>query len=310
MVKTLWQNPEEAHHCSRDGTLQWSDELVATNDPDILKYFWPRAGVPPSRPLATGNVFKPLQGEGGNRQLGRPGARLERRNDSIVKRHFSLADDYARTEGENNKLVIYGYLGGFCGLAGHTLIATQTTSGGLFRRMACKPPVARVSRPILSLIPRLGPVTFLKSSRFNLRDNITRVADQIVRDQLDILYVVGGDGSLTGGAADQRRPGTEGSPLPPRKQPRLIVMGAPKTMDNDVLFTDTTFGFTTTVDHLVDAIRTFHHTVECQDHVGVMQVFRRGSRLRCAICRIFFRRGGLCGSSRVGRIRRDPRHSR
>lgn len=279
-VRRLWKNSKEARHCPRDATMQWSDEVAVTNDPDILKYFLNSGRTLPTFPAAGDRercFLDPCKVRVGIVNSGGPAPGLNVVNDSIVKRHFAFADDYAHAKGEEDELLIYGYLGGFSGLAG--VYAERDgdnkrqliPSHGLERRVAAEEPAYFVTDD-----HALAPVTFLKSSRFNLRDNIDRVADQVVRDQLDILYVVGGDGSLTGAqqiksALEQRNP-----PYRPNGH-EFIVIGAPKTMDNDVLFTDTTFGFTTTVDHLVDAIRTFHQTIECQDRVGVMQVFGAGS---------------------------------
>lgn len=280
-VKALCGTPEDARYCPRKATMQWSDQLAATNDPDILRYFaasgfplptFPAAGDRPGCFLDPCNVRVGIVNSGG------PAPGLNVVNDSIVKRHFSHADDCKCVNGKDSGPVIYGYLGGFSGLASAYAESEAENKRRLIPSHGLEQAVEK-GEPVYFVTDdhALDPVTFLKSSRFNLSANIARVVEQIKRDRLDVLYVVGGDGSLTG--AQEIKKALES----PEHQYRsdagneLIVMGAPKTMDNDVLFTDTTFGFTTTVDYLVDAIRTFHHTVECQDRVGVMQVFGAGS---------------------------------
>ena len=53
---------------------------------------------------------------------------------------------------------------------------------------------------------------------------------------IDILFVIGGDGSMRGAA---------GSPAPSPPRPSIAVIGIPKTIDNDIPFIGQSFGFVT-----------------------------------------------------------------
>jgi 6-phosphofructokinase 1 len=55
----------------------------------------------------------------------------------------------------------------------------------------------------------------------------------------------------------------------------LPIVGVPKTIDNDVVGTDMTFGFTTAVQIATDAIDRLHTTAESHDRVMVVEVMGR-----------------------------------
>ncbi len=74
-----------------------------------------------------------------------------------------------------------------------------------------------------------------------------RMADRLVELAIDILFVVGGDGSMRGtaGLADV---------LPTRGLP-VSVIGIPKTIDNDIPFIGQSFGFQTEYTTAAQAIK-------------------------------------------------------
>src|SRR5262249_32667550 len=55
------------------------------------------------------------------------------------------------------------------------------------------------------------------------------------------------------------------------------AIGVPKTIDNDVLGTDVTFGFDTAVGIAVEAIDRLHTTAEAHDRVMVVEVMGRNA---------------------------------
>ena len=79
---------------------------------------------------------------------------------------------------------------------------------------------------------------------------------------LDALVVIGGNGSLSVACMLHRDFG-------------LPIVGVPKTIDNDVVGTDLTFGFTTAVQIATDAIDRLHTTAESHDRVMVVEVMGR-----------------------------------
>src|SRR5688572_10281890 len=78
---------------------------------------------------------------------------------------------------------------------------------------------------------------------------------------IDAVITIGGDGSL---AIAQRL-----------HECGLKIIGVPKTIDNDVSGTVTTFGFDTAVNTALEAIDKLHTTAESHDRVIVMEVMGR-----------------------------------
>ena len=72
----------------------------------------------------------------------------------------------------------------------------------------------------------------------------------LIRNQVNILFTVGGDGTQRGGNElfEEAR----------RRKHALAVVGIPKTIDNDVHFVTRTFGFGTAVDEAVRVINSAH----------------------------------------------------
>jgi phosphofructokinase-like protein len=78
---------------------------------------------------------------------------------------------------------------------------------------------------------------------------------------LDVLVVIGGDGSLKIGSGIHKL----GVP----------VIGVPKTIDNDLRATYVTFGFQTAVDTATEALDKLHTTAESHQRVIVLEVMGR-----------------------------------
>ena len=78
---------------------------------------------------------------------------------------------------------------------------------------------------------------------------------------IDALVVIGGDGTLTSGR-DFARKGVK-------------VVGVPKTIDNDLAGTDTTFGYDTAVAIAVDAIDRLKTTAESHSRIMVVEAMGR-----------------------------------
>lgn len=79
--------------------------------------------------------------------------------------------------------------------------------------------------------------------------------------EIDALIAIGGDGSLQIANALYEK--------------GLPVVGVPKTIDNDLLATDLTFGFQTAVEVATDAIGRLHSTAEAHQRVMVVQLMGR-----------------------------------
>src|ERR1700758_3668974 len=135
------------------------------------------------------------------------------------------------------------------------------------------------------LVPRLGHVplalrpesvstihtfggTILGSSRG--AQDAGEMVDHLEELGVDILFVVGGDGTLQGGArinAEIRRRGAKKS-----------VIGIPKTIDNDIMYLDKSFGFDTAFAGAVKAVACAHvEAVGAMNGIGLVKLMGRHS---------------------------------
>lgn len=89
---------------------------------------------------------------------------------------------------------------------------------------------------IVSQINEMGG-TILGSSRGN--QDVSVMVDTLERMKVGILFCIGGDGTQRGALAISEEAGRRGL--------RLGVIGIPKTIDNDISYVRTTFGFETAV---------------------------------------------------------------
>ena len=81
--------------------------------------------------------------------------------------------------------------------------------------------------------------------------------DNLRKAGIDVLFAVGGDGTLTS-ARDYSRKG-------------LKVIAVPKTIDNDLGSTDMTFGFSTAVDVATEALDRLHTTAASHHRIMVLE---------------------------------------
>jgi len=92
-------------------------------------------------------------------------------------------------------------------------------------------------------------------------DRSEEIVEAFRRLEIDALVAIGGDGSLNIADALHRK--------------GLPVIGVPKTIDNDLRATDTTFGFQTAVEVATDAIGRLHSTAEAHQRAMVVQLMGR-----------------------------------
>jgi phosphofructokinase-like protein len=114
-------------------------------------------------------------------------------------------------------------------------------------------------------LPRGGTVLGTKrGSPFDHPGGVAEVLRTFNNLGIDALIVVGGNGSLTVANSLVEEEG-------------LPIVGVPKTIDNDVVGTDMTFGFHTAVQIATEAIDRLHTTAESHDRVMVVEVMGRHS---------------------------------
>ena len=130
-------------------------------------------------------------------------------------------------------------------------------------------------KTVSGLLPRGGTILY-SSNKDNLFDylveedgnmvkkDVSDVAvDNMKKEVVDVLIVIGGDGTLTS-ARDFARKG-------------IKVIGVPKTIDNDLGSTDITFGFNTSIDIATEALDRLHTTAESHHRIMILEVMGRNA---------------------------------
>jgi phosphofructokinase-like protein len=100
-----------------------------------------------------------------------------------------------------------------------------------------------------------------KNGRIEMVDNSDLVIENIRHLAIDSLVVVGGEGSLKIGLELAKK--------------GVCIVGVPKTIDNDLMETDVTFGYNTALETATDALDKLHSTAESHHRVMVMEVMGR-----------------------------------
>ena len=145
---------------------------------------------------------------------------------------------------------IYGFRFGFAGLIeGHGHAPLELTPA------------------VVNRIHEFGG-SFLGSSRGP--QDPAEMLDRLARLGIGILFAIGGDGTLRGAHAI--------SALAAARGMRISVIGVPKTIDNDVLFVQRTFGFETAVSEARRATYAANKEAEAaQNGIGLVKLMGRDS---------------------------------
>jgi 6-phosphofructokinase 1 len=100
--------------------------------------------------------------------------------------------------------------------------------------------------------------------------DVGRMVDRLAELGVNVLFVIGGDGTQRGGRdifLEAARRGIE-----------LAVVGVPKTIDNDMVYMDKSFGFETAVAAAVEAINAAHTEARSSRHgLGLVKLMGRHS---------------------------------
>lgn len=158
--------------------------------------------------------------------------------DSIVKRHFNY--------GLKDKRQARAYIGGYKGLYEGNSVYLEPQETDKWAYEAC---------------------TRIKTARGIFP--MEKLVDNLQADEIDILYTIGGNGTLYWASQIHREIQRRGL--------KIGIVGGPKSMDNDINYAECTFGFRTTVDNAVKVIRDFHKEAESQDRIGLIQLFGANS---------------------------------
>ncbi len=99
--------------------------------------------------------------------------------------------------------------------------------------------------------------SFLGTSRGG-GDRVTEIVDAIEALNMNMIFILGGDGTQRGAL--------EVAEEIEARNLKIAVVGIPKTVDNDLIFIQRSFGFDTAVQNAVSAIETAH--MEANSHIN------------------------------------------
>lgn len=147
-----------------------------------------------------------------------------------------------------------------------------------------KLPVVELSPQKVANIHEYGG-TILGSSRGN--QPVDEIVDTLVRLNVNILFMIGGDGTFRATMEICREIDKRGL--------KLSVIAIPKTIDNDIFLISRTFGFDTAVDMACESIRCAHvEAVGAPNCVGIVKVMGRHSGFIAATATHALREVNFC----------------
>jgi 6-phosphofructokinase len=121
------------------------------------------------------------------------------------------------------------------------------------------------ARSVRNIINKGG--TFLKSARsegFRTKEGRERAYNNLTKNGVEALVVIGGDGTFTGALSFSQEFG-------------FPVMGIPGTIDNDIYGTTHTIGYDTALNTVVDAIDKIRDTASSHNRMFFVEVMGRDS---------------------------------
>ncbi len=134
--------------------------------------------------------------------------------------------------------------------------------------------IAKYRRPVLDLNPRVVSDinehggTILGTSRG--QQDAGEIVDCLEQMSINVLFVIGGDGTLRGAMQITREIANRGA--------KIAVVGVPKTIDNDIMFIDQSFGFQTAFTEATKSIRAAHvEALASPNGVGLVKLMGRHS---------------------------------
>ncbi|HEY8099612.1 MAG TPA: ATP-dependent 6-phosphofructokinase [Burkholderiaceae bacterium] len=156
---------------------------------------------------------------------------------------------------------IYGIRDGFTGI----LDPNKYEGKGVYRLTRdMVRGIAHLGGTILGTTNKGNPLEFpmpMPDGSIKEIDRSGEILDYFSKNKLDALISIGGDGSLTIANALHKK--------------GLRVVGVPKTIDNDLDKTYTTFGFDTAVAFATECLDRLHSTAESHQRVMVIEVMGR-----------------------------------
>ncbi len=160
----------------------------------------------------------------------------------------------AKTAINKYGLVVWGIEDGFLGLIEdrmHVLSYDEVSN------------ILTVGGTILGSCNTANPSAYkIKVGKTVKTKDVSNKCIKVLKDHnIDALICIGGDGTMTSAAGFAKK--------------GFIVMGVPKTIDNDLYGTDVTFGFDTAVTTATEAIDKVHTTASSHHRVMIVEVMGR-----------------------------------
>jgi 6-phosphofructokinase 1 len=135
------------------------------------------------------------------------------------------------------------------------------------------------------LIPQYGhaPMTFRPESVSQIHNfggsilgtsrgpqDVSEMVDLLEEMKVDMFFVVGGDGTLRGASAISEEIARRGL--------KKVVVGIPKTIDNDIMYLDKSFGFETAFAMAVQAVKcAYIEATGAMNGIGLLKLMGRDS---------------------------------
>jgi 6-phosphofructokinase 1 len=107
--------------------------------------------------------------------------------------------------------------------------------------------------------------TILKSARcleFKTQEGRNSAYDNLVKEEIDALVVIGGDGTFTGARIFSQ-------------EYNIPIVGLPGTIDNDLYGTDSTIGYDTALNTIIDAVDKIRDTASSHERLFFIEVMGR-----------------------------------
>ncbi|MBG0860291.1 MAG: 6-phosphofructokinase [Bacteroidales bacterium] len=198
----------------------------------------------------------------------------------LIERHVLYWKEQVRKSHSKNthNLKIHCYLDGFCGLLEGRIHLIE------FAKADDEDPQS--NRPLATILNNANTGgAVLGTSRYdqlsNLKalekrnDALNSVLNKLWTDKIDILYVIGGDGSMKAAHALHtiNESWLRGDPSANANARTVSIIGIPKTMDNDILWVWQSFGFMSAVEKASECLRLLHTESMSNPRLCVIQLF-------------------------------------
>jgi 6-phosphofructokinase len=188
--------------------------------------------------------------------------------DAIVQRHYAYLSASEQQSAQAYNLEIVGLKNG--------LLAIEKGRGFAdhIRRLTPNDTVEHATRGG-SMLGTSRDEALLDSNASIRSERIEVIARELKNQEIDVLYIIGGDGSMKAAHALWHKVNStsEDSSEPTR----MSVVAIPKTMDNDILWVWQSFGFLSAVQEAREIVERLHTEVRSNPRLGIVQFFGSGS---------------------------------